>query len=133
MDYDYLLQDAFNASEMSYCPYSKYKAGAAVLAGDGLVYTGAQVENVSFGLSMCAERVAVFTALSSGADELIAIAVYHSGRDMPYPCGACLQVLAEFNHNMSIIVSNGEKTEQYQLGELLGKSFIITENTRGEI
>ncbi len=88
-----LAREAKRARRKAYCPYSRYAVGAALIAGSGRVYTGANVENASYGLSLCAERVAVFKAVTSGEKSLAALAV--AGR-AAYPCGACRQVMLEF-------------------------------------
>ena len=94
---DLLVQAAREAARQAYCPYSNYRVGAAVLSGDGQVYTGCNVENASYGLTMCAERVAVFKATSHGCRAFAALAVAGgSGANPASPCGACRQVLAEF-------------------------------------
>lgn len=99
-----LLGEAARAAGRAYAPYSGFPVGAALLAGDGRAFTGCNVENASYGLSICAERVAVFKAVSEGARHLRAIAVgLPDGRPVP-PCGACCQVLAEFNPEMQVIL-----------------------------
>lgn len=91
-----LLKAARTAARKSYSPYSKFAVGAAVLAEGGKVFTGCNVENASYGLTICAERVAVTKAVSEGCRKFKALAVV-GGQDKPaHPCGACLQVLAEF-------------------------------------
>jgi cytidine deaminase len=91
---DFLLQTARQAREQAYAPYSRYKVGAALLMDDGRVFSGCNVENASYGLSICAERTAVFKAVSEGARVITAVAVCTSNAGSP--CGACRQVLAEF-------------------------------------
>lgn len=130
MDTDELLDIAASQLNNSYAPYSNFNVAAAVMTLDGEVYTGVNVENVSYGLSMCAERIAIYNAISNGANDVVAIAVCHEGEDMPYPCGACLQVLKEFNTSMTVIVSNGTSTEEYDLNELLPKGFAPSELTK---
>ena len=89
-----LVAAARQAWGRAYAPFSRYHVGAAVRAGDGRVFSGCNIENASYGLSMCAERVAVFTAVAAGAREIRAVAV--ATEDAGTPCGACRQVLAEF-------------------------------------
>lgn len=91
---DFLLQTARQAREQAYAPYSRYKVGAALLMDDGRVFSGCNVENASYGLSICAERTAVFKAVSEGGRVITAVAVCTSNAGSP--CGACRQVLAEF-------------------------------------
>jgi cytidine deaminase len=81
----------------AYAPYSEFKVGAAVLGGSGRVYLGCNVENASYGLSVCAERVAIFKAISEGETEIRAVVVCVDGDQPARPCGACLQVMAEFS------------------------------------
>jgi len=92
-----LLELARNARRNAYAPYSRYAVGSAVLMADGRMFAGVNVENASYGLTVCAERVAVWKAISEGTQELKAVAVITA--DGAPPCGACLQVLAEFAPN----------------------------------
>ena len=92
-----LLQSAKSARDAAYAPYSNFKVGAAVLAGDGRIFTGCNIENASFGASMCAERVAIFAAVAAGQRQIQALAVIADTPQPVIPCGLCLQVLAEFS------------------------------------
>jgi cytidine deaminase len=92
-----LRQAARAARENAHCPYSQFAVGAAVLAGDGVIYRGANIENASYGLTICAERAAIFAAVSAGAGTIKAIALVTSSHDVSRPCGACRQVIAEFS------------------------------------
>ena len=96
MKVEELVAAARAARERAYAPYSGFRVGAALLSQAGKLYTGANVENASYGLSMCAERIAVFNAVTAGESEFASIAVVGSGKGYISPCGACLQVLAEF-------------------------------------
>ena len=87
---------ARRARRDAYAPYSRYQVGAAVRTADGAVFTGANVENASYGLSMCAERVAIFAAAAAGHRRIPVVAVATAGRNPASPCGACRQVMAEF-------------------------------------
>ncbi len=121
MDTSKLIEEAKKAAENAYAPYSNFKVGAAVLVC-GKIFTGCNIENSSYGLSICAERVAIFKAVCDGCKDIERIAVY--AKKMPYPCGACLQVMAEFcDGDCEIIVTDGEKVEKYKLFELLPKRF----------
>jgi len=87
---------AKEAYEYSYSPYSQFSVGAAVIGGSGKVYSGTNVENSSFGLTMCAERVAIFSAISAGEEEILSLCIYTPTDKPTRPCGSCLQVLSEF-------------------------------------
>lgn len=118
-----LLNSAKRASLNSYSPYSKFPVGAAVLCGDGKVYCGTNVENVSYGLSICAERAAVFSAIAGGAKNIKAVAVYSKAGDVS-PCGACRQVILEFSKNADIIYNGkNNKLKTEKIGSLMPKSF----------
>ncbi|MCZ6671430.1 MAG: cytidine deaminase [Verrucomicrobia bacterium] len=123
LDSKALLNAAVGASDRAYAPYSKFKVGAAVLAKSGKIYTGCNVENASYGLTVCAERVAVFKAISEGDKELEALALSAEGG--AYPCGACRQVLQEFNPNLRIFLgdSEGQLVAESSLKDLLPKPF----------
>jgi cytidine deaminase len=92
-----LLAAAREAVSAAYCPYSNFAVGAAVLTADGAIYRGCNVENASYGLSICAERSAVFAAVSDGKLDIVAIAVVTNSKNPARPCGACRQVIAEFS------------------------------------
>ena len=113
-----LLQTAKNASENAHCPYSHFRVGAALVCKNGDIYTGCNIENSSFGLSICAERVAVFKAISDGIKEFSMIAIYTESDRIVYPCGACLQVLAEFAPDIELILTNGKQRVRCSLEEL---------------
>ncbi len=99
-----LIAAAREAQIAAYAPYSSFSVGAAVLLDDGTVYTGCNIENASFGLTVCAERVAVFSAVSAGHMDIVAIAVSTSAPKLCKPCGACRQVIAEFSRVSSPII-----------------------------
>lgn len=101
-----LIKTAKQASKFSYVPYSKFKVGAAAVTKNGKIFSGANIENVSYGLTICAERVAIAKAISEGEREITSIAIYTNTKDFTFPCGACLQVMAEFNPKMYIILIN---------------------------
>lgn len=106
MTADELLQQALAARDNAYAPYSHYAVGAALLCADGCIFTGSNVENASYGLTMCAERNAVFHAVAEGRRDFCAIAVCGAGDAPAYPCGACLQVMAEFAPEMAVYVGD---------------------------
>ena len=98
-----LEKAARTAAKASYSPYSKFRVGAAVLAGSGKIYTGTNVENASYGLCNCAERTAIFTAAAAGERAVRAVAVYTPTRTATTPCGACRQVINEFGPTALIL------------------------------
>ena len=119
-----LIETAAAQRARSYAPYSHYRVGAALLAGDGTVFTGCNIENASYSLTICAERTAVFKAVSEGYTDFAAIAVAGSGNGdfskACYPCGACLQVLSEFcSDEFKVILADGE----YRLSDFLPNRF----------
>lgn len=118
-----LIQAAQAARDKAYVPYSNFKVGAAVLTQEGKIYTGCNIENASYGLCNCAERTAIFKAVSEGENELIAIAIVADTTGPVSPCGACRQVMAEFGIN-KIIMCNLQGSEHIAtLEELLPYSF----------
>ncbi len=102
-----LVALARKAQENAYAPYSGFPVGAALLAADGRVFTGVNVENASYGLSVCAERNAVARAVAEGARSFTAIAVVTNSDEPTMPCGVCRQVLWEFSHDLDVIVEGG--------------------------
>jgi cytidine deaminase len=118
-----LLRAARAAANNAYAPFSKLKVGAAVLTANGRIFSGCNVENSSYGLTVCAERVAIFKAVSSGQREVRVLLVYADTPNLTPPCGACLQVVHEFSENAELILSNGRSTKTYRLRELLPLAF----------
>lgn len=118
-----LIDCALKAQKQSYAPYSKYYVGAAVLTKSGKMYGGCNVENASYGLTNCAERTALFKAISEGEREIEAVVVVT--RNGGFPCGACRQVLNEFNPRMQVICvdEQGTITSDMTLDKLLPKAF----------
>ena len=117
---------AREARGRAYCPYSQYQVGAAVLIANGQIVAGCNVENASFGLTICAERAAVCAAISQGLTELTAVCVSLTGT--PVPCGACRQFLHEFNAEMLVLLDDLTESEDslpelVQLSELLPRAF----------
>jgi len=122
MDHESLIAKAMEARKKSYAPYSCFAVGAALLAKSGHIYTGCNVENASYGLSICAERVAVFKAVSEGERDFEAIAIVTEKGVAP--CGACRQVLMEFGEDTQVIVANGAgEYRVFTLQELLPEAF----------
>ena len=122
-DLDELLSAARDARDRAYAPYSNFRVGAALDTGDGHVIVGSNVENASYGLSMCAERAAIFAAVSAGFRDFTAIAVAGPDDVLTSPCGACRQVLAEFNPSMAVVFTSPGGTVQTSVSELLPHSF----------
>ena len=124
-----LVEKAIKAREKSYSPYSKFAVGAALLCADGTVYTGANVENSSYTPTVCAERVAFFSAVHAGQREFSAIAIVGGNAneeisDFCPPCGVCRQVMGEFcSGDFEIILSNGKEFKVYTLNELFPNRF----------
>ncbi|MBU3161522.1 cytidine deaminase [Clostridium frigoris] len=109
MEYQDLVSKAIDARKNSYSPYSKFKVGAAVLTYDGKIYSGCNIENASYGATNCAERTAIYKAVSEGYTTIKAIAIVGVENDYTYPCGICRQVIAEFaSVDTKIILGKGE-------------------------
>ncbi|HLS52654.1 MAG TPA: cytidine deaminase [Tissierellaceae bacterium] len=118
-----LIKKAIEAKKKAYTPYSNFQVGAAVLTEDGKIYTGCNIEIASYSPTICAERTAIFKAVSEGSKKIQAIAV--TGDASPtYPCGVCRQVIREFGKDAVIIIADSEdKFKEYSLDELLPFSF----------
>ena len=126
---DELLAAAREAQAAAYCPYSNFPVGAAVLTADAAIYKGCNVENASFGLTICAERNAIAAAVAAGHMDFVAIAVVTNSASLARPCGACRQVIAEFSRQESPIViisaSAGELVEVETITDLLPGNFSL--------
>ncbi|NLX01255.1 MAG: cytidine deaminase [Syntrophomonadaceae bacterium] len=123
---DELISKAKEARNNAYAPYSGFKVGTALLGKSGTIYTGANVENASYGLTVCAERIAVFKAVTSGEKKFESIAISGSGQGYIYPCGACLQVLAEFSPEMNVIITDEKNSyKEYNLSAMLPQIFSL--------
>lgn len=121
-----LLHQARDAARNAYVPYSSFPVGAAILTSSGTVYIGSNIENASFGLTVCAERTAVFAAVNAGEQEIIAVAVSAPRGTLTTPCGACRQVLNEFRsreHGMQVVLDDGASGLAIPLSELLPRAF----------
>jgi len=123
MNNETLLKMAYEATERSYAPYSKFKVGAALLTEDGKVFTGCNIECASFGGTNCAERTAVFKAISEGYNKFLKIAVVSAGESFTYPCGICRQVLNEFAPEIDIVLDDHGVVKVINLKEMLPYSF----------
>lgn len=120
-----LVNIASDIKAKAYAPYSHYRVGAALLTGSGKIFTGVNIENASFGATNCAERTAVFKAISEGENNIVAIAIASDSEDIVFPCGICRQVLSEFgSDDMKVICSRKDGSFKiYKLGELLPGAF----------
>jgi cytidine deaminase len=119
-----LIKMALNAIKNAYAPYSKFRVSAVVRTKRGSVYTGVNIENASYGLTVCAERVAIFKAVSEGDQEIEEVIVAVETDELVAPCGACRQVIAEFNpHAKIIMVNNKGKVKETTLDKLLPDVF----------
>ena len=117
---------AKEARESAYAPYSDFKVGAALLGESGTIYLGCNVENASFGLTVCAERVALFKAVSEGERVFKAIAIYAGSKSAP-PCGACLQVMAEFGDLDILLFDSKGSYVKWRISELLPQAFRLND------
>lgn len=121
-----LLAAAAKAMEYAYAPYSNFKVGAALLCTDGTVYTGCNVENASYGVCNCAERTAVFKAVSEGRRDFSAIAIVSSAGGETFPCGVCRQVLAEFAPNIRVVLQKKDNSAvSYKFEEIMPHIFSL--------
>lgn len=119
-----LVDAAARARRRAYAPYSRFHVGAAVLTADGRIYSGANIENASYPLSHCAERVAMHKAVSAGHRDLRTVAVVADGDEPAMPCGACRQVMAEFGVRRVIIATPGGARRVRTLRQLLAEPFL---------
>lgn len=123
-----LVRAALKAREKSCAPYSKFQVGAALLTHDGKIIGGANVESASYGLTCCAERIALFKALTEGHADFAAIAVVAAWDGGPMPCGACRQLLAEYAPDATVFIADSRKPNairEYCVTSLLPKAFTL--------
>jgi cytidine deaminase len=119
-----LIGIARQARRQAHAPYSGFRVGAAVLTKDGRVFSGCNIENATYGLTVCAERVAIFKALSEGAREFARIAVVANTDRVTPPCGACRQIIWEFCGDIPVILANLQgKSERHQMKKLFPHAF----------
>ena len=119
-----LIKEARKARRRAKAPYSRFKVGAALESADGEVYSGCNIENASYGLTICAERVALVKALSEGAKKFVNIAIVTNAKKLTPPCGACRQLLWEYCGNIPVHLSNTSgKVQTFRLGDLLPLPF----------
>ncbi len=123
-DHDKLIAAARQARENAHAPYSNFRVGAALRAQSGRIYTGCNIENASYGLTLCAERVAIFKAVSEGERGFEAIAVVADTDKLTPPCGACRQIIWEFCGDVEVILANLKgKVERERAAKLLPRAF----------
>lgn len=122
---DKLFELAKEASLKAYAPFSNFCVGAALITDTENIYSGCNVENSSYGLSMCAERNAVFNMVANGDRKIVAIAIYVDTNQLFPPCGACRQVLVEFGEDIIIYYGNNKKTIQTTIKEVLPHAFLL--------
>ena len=120
-DFIPLISIAWEVRDRAYAPYSRFCVGAALLGADGVIYRGCNVENLSYGLTICAERNAIATAVAAGCRSFTALVVVADTREPVSPCGACRQVMAEFG-DFPILMATREKSEETTLGILLPRA-----------
>ena len=120
-----LISEAKKALRFSYSPYSNFKVGAALLTKSGKIFTGCNIENASFGATNCAERTAIFKAVSEGEKEFVKMAIVSSSDMFTFPCGICRQVMSEFMSSCEIIFSQGDEIKILNLTDLLPYQFTL--------
>lgn len=120
-----LIQAAKNAYSNAYAPYSGFRVGAALLTAQGRLYTGCNIENASYGATNCAERTAIFKAVSEGERDFVKIAVVAADGSTAYPCGICLQVMHEFMPDVEVLLERNGEIISYPLSELLPNGFAL--------
>ena len=119
-----MIEAARAARERAHAPFSKFRVGAAIEDDDGRTYSGCNVESASYGLTMCAERVAVFRAISEGASKLVRMAVVADTEELTLPCGACRQILWEFLGDAELILANlSGATERLRISQIFPRPF----------
>ena len=123
MDANEMVFLAQKAKEQAYAPYSGFKVGAALLDSSGKIHTGCNIENASFGATNCAERTAVFKAVSDGIRKFQAIAIASDSKDLIFPCGICRQVMAEFGIQKIIVSKNDGTFAEFDIEDLLPYAF----------
>ena len=125
-----LFEAARAVSEHAYCRYSGYAVGAAVRCDSGRIYSGCNVENASYGATICAERAAVLAMVSAGDRRIVSVCVYAPGAPLPVPCGMCRQVIAEFCHDAAVLVAGPSGVLRRSFAELLPDAFHLEQAPR---
>ena len=121
-----LFQTAKTAGKSAYSPYSKFCVGAAVITKSNKIFTGCNIENASYAATICAERTAIFKAVSEGETDFRAIAIYVDSHKLFPPCGICRQVMSEFSSDMIVVYGNDHKIVETDIQTLLPESFSLT-------
>ena len=125
MDFEGLLSAARDVRSRAFAPYSSFKVGAAVMGASGRIYVGCNVENATYGATICAERAAICSMVASGESRLLAVAVYTEAEPAATPCGICRQVIAEFAEDAPIVVANASGQTVYSIARLLPERFAL--------
>jgi cytidine deaminase len=120
-----LVEAARAVRERAYAPYSGFRVGAAVLSAGGTVYTGCNVENASYGATICAERNAIFHMIASGEQQLAAVAIFVDDVGPAMPCGMCRQVVWEFGEDVHVVTATGTRVEHSTIRDLLPNAFVL--------
>lgn len=125
-----LVKLAVDIKEKSYSPYSQFRVGAVVVTGNEKIYTGVNIENATYGATNCAERTAVFKAVSEGERSIVTIAIASDSSDFIYPCGICRQVLAEFGNEKTRVICSRKNGDYkvYTLDKLIPNVFRLNPN-----
>lgn len=125
MDWDFLIKEAIKAKEFAYAPYSGFRVGAAILTPEGKIFSGCNVENASYGATICAERTAIVKTVSDGKIKIKAIAIASDSDDYTFPCGICRQMIAEFGDSETKIICGNKNGDYkvYDLNDILPNAF----------
>lgn len=125
MDLDGLVAAAQEVRAHAYAPYSRFQVGAAIMGASGRIYVGCNVENATYGATICAERAAICSMVAYGESRLLAVAVYTESEPAATPCGICRQVLAEFAEDAPVVVANASGRTVHALAHLLPERFVL--------
>ena len=125
LELETLLRAAREVRERAYAPYSKFLVGAALLAEDGRVYVGCNVENASYGATVCAERAAVLAMVAGGARHISAICVFTDAETLAMPCGMCRQVISEFRRDTRLLVANPRTVKVLAFDQIFPEPFVL--------
>lgn len=126
-----LIEQAKLAAGKAYAPYSGYRVGAALLCSNGTIFSGCNVENASYSLTICAERNAIFSAVAAGYTSYTSIAIYVESDEVFPPCGACRQVIREFGSQITVIYANRNSITRTNIADLLPGAFVLETQSNG--